>query len=53
MKRITFWSIFLLGLMTAAHCKKYLVEVADKHLDDSKDEVDVEAEKTIRDSKYF
>ena len=41
--------------MTAAHCKKYLAEVADKHLQDSKDEVDVEAEETINesDSEYF
>ena len=29
MNRITFWSIFLLWLITALHCKKYLVEVAD------------------------
>ena len=29
MYRITFWSIFLLWLITALHCKKYLVEVAD------------------------
>ena len=30
MNRIIFWSIFLLGLMNVVHCKKYLVEVADK-----------------------
>ena len=29
MNRITFWSVFLLGLMNAVYCKKYLVEVAD------------------------
>ena len=30
MNRIIFWSIFLLGLMNVVHCKKLLVEVADK-----------------------
>ena len=29
MTRVTFYSIFLLWVVTAVHCKKYLIEVAD------------------------
>ena len=53
MNRITFWSIFLLGLMNAAHCKKYLVEVADKQGEVTESHIDDANDEAMNDSKYF
>ena len=53
MNRITFWSIFLLGLINAAHCKKYLVEVADKQGEVTESHIDDANDEAMNDSKYF
>ena len=53
MNRITFWSTFLLGLMNAAHCKKYLVEVADKQGEVTESHIDDANDEAMNDSKYF
>ena len=68
MNRMTFWSIFLLWVISAGHCsKKYLVEVADdqgavtqanaeapQDLEEANDEVDLEVDEAINEfeSKY-
>ena len=41
MIRITLCSMFLIWLMTAVHCKKYLVEVDDDNSENSPDNAEV------------
>ena len=41
MKRMTLCSIFLLVLVNAVNCKKYLVEVDDDNLKDNLDNGDI------------
>ena len=68
MNRITFLSIFLLWLINALHCKKYLVEVGDnqggvtqtnteapQHQEETNDDVHAEVDEAINEfeSKYI
>ena len=39
--------------MTAAHCKKYLVEVADKQGEVTESHIDDANDEAMNDSKYF